>query len=150
MRVATEMPTERAASSTFRCVSSAATAASILRLNLVPCPLTRLLSLISSRIVLLFRYIRVMDVVTAVITAEGEIAMATSTTEEQSTGAAASLEQKPEKNANVAPQKPRVAPGNGEAGKKSTSAKKAVKAANKPAKAKGSAREGSKTAAIQI
>lgn len=40
MSVGTETPTARAASSTFRCVSSAATAASILRPNFAPWPFT--------------------------------------------------------------------------------------------------------------
>jgi hypothetical protein len=96
-----------------------------------------------------------MDVLTAVITAEGESTMTTQVPEQEQAGAAAaaSQEQKPQKNANTAPQKPRVAPGKGKSGKKPTPAKKGSKApkpakAAKVEKASGAAREGSKTAKV--
>jgi hypothetical protein len=92
---------------------------------------------------------RVMDVLTAVITAEGAFAM-TNVIEEQTTAAsAAGQDQKPEKKAKTAPQKPRVAPAKGKSGNRATPPKKAPKTPKKPAAAKPEgARQGSKTAKV--
>jgi len=98
----------------------------------------------------------VIDVLTAGIPAEG--ASMTSMIEEQTAAAASagSQDQKAEKKANAAPQKPRVATGKGKSGKKATPAKKADKApkaaktpkAPKADKKAAAAREGSKTATV--
>jgi hypothetical protein len=90
-----------------------------------------------------------MDVVTAVITAEGEFTMTTPSTEEQTTLAASVPAQEPKatKKAHTAAQKPHVAPSKAKSGKKPTSTKKGVKGAKGakvPSKAAG-ARQGSKT-----
>jgi hypothetical protein len=89
----------------------------------------------------------VIDVVTAVITAEGEFKMITADTEKTTIQAAE--QPKPATKATAAPRKPRVAPPKAKSGKKTTPAKKAAKTA-KPAKRAGKpkpagAREGSKT-----
>jgi outer membrane biosynthesis protein TonB len=93
-----------------------------------------------------------MDVLNAVITAEGAFTMTTSNTEEQALEAApagAAEEPKPKTKANPAPRKPRVAPAKGKATKKAKAAKKAPKP---PKTAKGGktegARAGSKTAQV--
>jgi hypothetical protein len=87
---------------------------------------------------------RVIDVVTAVITAQGEFKMITAETENTTIQAAAE-QPKPA----TAPRKPRVAPTKVKPGKKATQAKKAAKTA-KTAKKAGKAkpagtRQGSKT-----
>jgi hypothetical protein len=84
--------------------------------------------------------------------------MNTVTEQEASTEAAtAPVEQRPDKKARAAKQKPDVAPTKGKSGKKATPAKKAPRAEKsaKPAKAtkapkseKGGVREGSKTATV--
>jgi hypothetical protein len=93
-----------------------------------------------------------MDVLTAVITADGEATMTTEITEQEQAAAAAAVsqEQKPENKGRTAPRKPRVAAGKGKSGKKTTPAKKGAKApkAAKAEKRSGSAREGSKTAKV--
>jgi hypothetical protein len=89
-----------------------------------------------------------MDVLTAVITAQGAFTM--TTIEEQAAApSATSQQQKPEKKAKTAPQKPRVAPARARSGNKASPAKKAPKAPKKPSAAKPvGAREGSKTAKV--
>jgi hypothetical protein len=79
-----------------------------------------------------------MDVVTAVITAEGNFKMITAETE-SSTIQAAADQPKPTPKAPTAPKRPRVAPSKTKSGKEATPAKKAGKP--KPT----GAREGSKT-----
>ena len=59
-----------------------------------------------------------------------------------------SQQQKPEKKAKTAPQKPRVAPASKRSGKQATPAKKAPKTPKKPAAKPEGAREGSKTARV--
>ena len=91
-----------------------------------------------------------MDVVTAVITAEGEYEMTTLTAENQETAqSTAAAVEKPEapKKANAAARLRHVASSKGKSGKKPTSAKKGAKGAKRakvPEKAAG-ARQGSKT-----
>jgi transglutaminase/protease-like cytokinesis protein 3 len=91
-----------------------------------------------------------MDVVTAVITAQGACTMTTSAESQTASAAsAAGQEQKPEKKASAAPQKPRSASGKAVPGKKPTPAKKTAKTAKKARSAEaGGAREGSKTARV--
>jgi hypothetical protein len=86
----------------------------------------------------------VIDVLTAVITAQGEFTMTTPNAGEQAVQAAPAKEPEATKTPNTAPKKPRVAPGKAKSGKKSTSAKKATKAA-KAAKKESGPRKGSKT-----
>ena len=77
--------------------------------------------------------------------------MTTSTTDEEAaTAGTASQEQKPEKKAKAAPQKPRVAPAKAKSGTKTTPAKKAPRAkkTTQQAKPPEAAREGSKTAKV--
>jgi hypothetical protein len=88
----------------------------------------------------------VIDVVTAVITAEGEFTM--TTTEEQAMATSgAAQDAKAATKPSTAPRKPRVAPSKPRSGKKTTPARKASKAPRKATSAKG-ARQGSKTAKI--
>jgi len=86
-----------------------------------------------------------MDVVTAVITAEGECKMTTSTTEEngkaQVTGPVE--DPKPKKKARVGARRAHVAPAKAKSARKASPAKKASKGRKKP-----DARAGSKTAKI--
>jgi hypothetical protein len=86
-----------------------------------------------------------MDVLTAVITAQGEIEMTTSLTGEQAASTIDGQGPKPDAKANTAPRKPRGAPAKGKSSKKTTSAKKAPKPLKnaKTPKAAG-ARAGSK------
>jgi hypothetical protein len=94
----------------------------------------------------------VIDVVTAVITAEREFKMITVDNEATSVQAAGSATQEPKATtkATAAPRKPRVAPSKAKSGKKPTPPRKAAKTAKsakkagKPKPAAG-AREGSKT-----
>ena len=81
-----------------------------------------------------------MDVVTAVITAEGEYAM---TTEEQETTQTTAKEPEAPKKARVAPRRAHVASSKAKSGKKPTRAKGGAKGAKVPNKAAG-ARQGSK------
>jgi hypothetical protein len=87
-----------------------------------------------------------MDVVIAVITAEGECKMTTSTTEEngkvQATGPAE--DPKPKKKARVGARRAHIAPKKAKSARKASPAKKAPKARKKP----DAARAGSKTAKI--
>ena len=91
---------------------------------------------------------RVMDVLTAV-NHRGRSIYMTTMIDDQATATATGQEQKPENKGNTAPRKPRVAASKGKSGKKTTSAKKAARSAQK---ARGSktegAREGSKTATV--
>jgi hypothetical protein len=93
----------------------------------------------------------VIDVVTAVITAEGEFKMMTAETETTTISAAGPAIQEPKATtkATAAPRKPRVAPSKAKSGKKASPAKRAAKTsktAKKSGKAKPvGAREGSKT-----
>jgi Protein of unknown function (DUF3489) len=93
---------------------------------------------------LLFKQIRVIHVVTAVITAEGEFKMSTSITEETGTAPATAAGEKAKatKKAAAGARRAKVAPAKPKAGKKATPKKKA------PRSARNDAREGSKTAAI--
>jgi hypothetical protein len=88
-----------------------------------------------------------MDVLTAVITAQGEFMMTTPNTEEQALQAAPTREPEATKTPNTAPRKPSVAPAKGKSGKKATPAKKATKGAKaaKAAKKESGSRKGSKT-----
>jgi hypothetical protein len=88
----------------------------------------------------------VIHVLIAVITAEGECKMITSTTEENGKVQAPGPVEgpKPNKKARVGARRAHVAPTKGKAGKKATSAKKARKGAKKA----NAAPEGSKTAKI--
>jgi hypothetical protein len=96
----------------------------------------------------------VIHVVTAVITAEGERDMTTSTTEETGTAQATATGAQPKatKKASVAKRARHVAPAKAKSAKKATPAKKGAKApkgAKKAGSAKaGKTREGSKTAQI--
>jgi hypothetical protein len=90
-----------------------------------------------------------MDVVNAVITAEGEFTMTTPNIEEQTAQAGTGTAQEPKATtkANVPPRKPRVAPSKGKSPKKASPVKKGAKGAKPatvPKKATG-ARQGSKT-----
>jgi hypothetical protein len=87
-----------------------------------------------------------MDVVSAVITAQGESTM---TTEEQETTPATAAAKEPEapKKARVAARKPHVAASKAKSGKKASPAKRAAKGAKAGNKAAG-ARQGSKTAKV--
>ena len=73
--------------------------------------------------------------------------MTTPNTEEQALQAATAREPEATKTPSTAPRKPRVAPGKGKSGKKTTPAKKATKGAKaaKPAKKESGSRKGSKT-----
>jgi len=94
------------------------------------------------RIALHFRRTRVIDVMTAVTTAQGE--NMTSITEENGTGPAMGDQPKPNKKARVAPRRAHVAPKKGKAAKKASPVKKAPKGGKKA----GAARDGSKTAKV--
>ena len=96
------------------------------------------------RIRLLVFPTRAMDVLTAVITAQGEFTMTTPNTEEQALQAAPAPKPEATQTPNTAPWKPRVAPAKGKSGKKAVPAKKATKGAKAAQKASGS-RKGSKT-----
>jgi len=89
----------------------------------------------------------VIHVLTAVITAKGEIKMTTLNAEQQTTLAASAQESKPATKPSAAQRKPRVALTKPKSGKKTTPAKKAAKGAKsaKPAKTESGARQGSKT-----
>jgi hypothetical protein len=92
----------------------------------------------------------VIDVLTAVITAQGEFTMTTSDPETatlQAAPADTAAEPKTTTKAHTAPRKPRVAASKGKSGKKATPAKKAPKGAKaaKTAKKEAAPREGSKT-----
>ena len=98
-----------------------------------------------------------MDVIDAVITAEGERKMTTSTTSEQAlqaTPAGDLQEPNADTKATPAPRKPRVTPAKGQASKAATPAKKTPKAPKKaksprdPKGEKAGIREGSKTATV--
>jgi hypothetical protein len=99
-----------------------------------------------------------MDVIDAVITAEGERKMTTSTTSEQAlqaTPAGDLQEPNADTKATPAPRKPRVTPAKGQASKAATPAKKTPKAPKKAKSPKesegekaGGVREGSKTATV--
>jgi hypothetical protein len=98
-----------------------------------------------------------MDVIDAVITAEGERKMTTSTTSEQAlqaTPASDLQEPNADTKATPAPRKPRVAPAKGKASKAGTPAKKGPKPPKKaksprdPKGEKAGIREGSKTATV--
>jgi hypothetical protein len=95
---------------------------------------------------------RVIHVVTAVITAQGERNMTTSITEETGTAPATATGAQPKapKKARVGASRAHVAPAKAKSGKKATPKKKAPKGAKgaKPAKKESGAREGSKTAQI--
>jgi hypothetical protein len=110
----------------------------------------------SRRIALLVGASRVIHVVTAVITAEGESKMTTSITETketaQATAAATEKQEEPPKKATARAQKPRVAASKGKATKKASPAKKdavgakGAKKVAKPGKRRpDGARQGSKT-----
>jgi hypothetical protein len=87
-----------------------------------------------------------MDVLTAVITAQGAFTM---TIEEQAAATSATSQEQKAEMPKAAPQKPRVAPAKARSGKKATPTKKTPKAPKKPAAAKTEgAREGSKTAKV--
>jgi hypothetical protein len=90
----------------------------------------------------------VTHVVTAVITAKGELTM--TTTEEQAMATSgAAQEPKAATKPNAAPRKPRVAPSKPRSRKKTTPAKKAPKALRKATSAKAAGvRAGSKTAKV--
>jgi hypothetical protein len=96
-----------------------------------------------------------MDIVTAVITEQGDFTMSTANSEENALQAAPrdGPEAKPDTKAHTTPRKPRVPPKTAKSGKKTTPAKKAAKA-HKDAKAHkgegkpGAARQGSKTATV--
>jgi hypothetical protein len=90
-----------------------------------------------------------MDVLTEVITAQGEFTMTTPNTEEQALQVAPAREPEATK-MHTAPRKPRVGPSKGKSGKKATSAqKRAVKPkGTKPAKAAEGTRAGSKAAKV--
>jgi hypothetical protein len=87
-----------------------------------------------------------MDVVNAVITAQGESKMTTLTTEETGAAAATAAGDKPKatKEPRAGARRAHVAPAKAKAGKKARAAKKAAKGAKKG----GSARDGSKAAKI--
>jgi len=99
-----------------------------------------------------------MDVIDAVITAQGERKMTTSTTNEQAlqaTPASDRQESNADTKATPAPRKPRVAPAKGKASKAASPAKKGPKAPKKAKAPKdpkgekvGGVREGSKTATV--
>jgi hypothetical protein len=93
---------------------------------------------------------RVIHVLTAVTTAEGECNMITSRTEETgaATATAPSERPKPNKKATRAQRRAPVAPAKAKAGKKASPAKKAPKSRTKAKVAKSEARDGSKTAKI--
>jgi hypothetical protein len=100
------------------------------------------------RIPLLLRRTGVSDVVTAVITAKGELTM-TATEEQAMATSAAAEDAKAATKPNAAPRKPRVAPSKPKSGKKTTPAKKTPKAPKKATSAKAEGvREGSKTAKV--
>jgi hypothetical protein len=84
----------------------------------------------------------VIDVTTAVITAEGDCEMTTTTENEQTAQVTAAATEKPEapKKAHVGARKGRVAPSKPKAGKKTTSAKKGAKAPKKAKSAKAEPR----------
>jgi hypothetical protein len=95
----------------------------------------------------------VIDVLTAVITAEGEFTMTTPNTEEQALQAASARQPEATKTPSTAPRKPRVATTKGKSGKKATSAQKGAKKPKgakspKPAKSAEGVREGSKAAKV--
>jgi hypothetical protein len=87
-----------------------------------------------------------MDVVTAVITAEGDCEMTTSNTENQESTHATATAKEPEapKKADAAARKPHVAAPKAKSAKKTTPSKKGAKARKKPE----GARQGSKTAKV--
>jgi hypothetical protein len=87
--------------------------------------------------------------VNAVITAEGEYAMTTSTNENEPTAQATAAAEKPEasKKAHAAPRKPHVAASKAKSANKTTSARKSAKGPKAGNKVTG-AREGSKTAQV--
>jgi hypothetical protein len=96
----------------------------------------------------------VIHVVTAVIAAEGEIAIMTADTESTNIQASGPTEKpKPTTKPNAAPRQPRVAPAKAKSGKRTTPTKKGTKGAKaakpakttKPAKKESGARQGSKT-----
>jgi hypothetical protein len=92
-----------------------------------------------------FRFIGVIDVLTAVITAnKGEHTMTSVAEEPETAQAAAAKAPKPAKKARVAVKRAHVAPKKGKSGKKASPAKKAPKAADKAR----AARDGSKAAKI--
>lgn len=111
----------------------------------------------SSRIALLFKQIRGMDVMTAAPAAQGDYTMTSNAEEQANTQGTATApvaepkHPKASKKPAGAPQKPRVAPAKGKSGKKTTPAKqapKSAKAAKPAAKTTGGARPGSKTAKV--
>jgi hypothetical protein len=88
-----------------------------------------------------------MDVLTAVITAEGEFTMTTPNAEEQSLQAAPAREPEATKTPHTAPRKPRVAPQQGQVGNEAQ--KRAIKPKGaKPAKSADGGRAGSKAAKV--
>jgi Protein of unknown function (DUF3489) len=95
----------------------------------------------SSQFTCNFPRTRVIDVIDAVITAQGEYIMLSSAEE---TNAAQTATEKPNKKASRRAQRAPVAPKKGKSGKKATPAKKAPKGAKKAA----GARDGSKTAKV--
>ena len=100
------------------------------------------------RIRLLLRRTGAIHVVTAVITAEGELTM-TTTEERAMTTSGAAQEPKAATKPNAAPRKPRVAPSKPRSRKKTTPSKKAAKAPKKTTLAKAEAvRVGTKTAKV--
>jgi hypothetical protein len=99
---------------------------------------------------LLFKQIRVIDVLTAALSRTRRFTV-TSNTEEQSKTEASASARAPEvpTKANVAPRKPRVAPPKPKSGKEATPAKRAAKSPRKATSAKAEGvREGSKTAKV--
>jgi Protein of unknown function (DUF3489) len=99
---------------------------------------------------LLFLVTRVMDVLTAVITAEGDRTMNSDTETTTTEAVGPTAEAKPKKS-RAAKRGATAAPAKGKAGKKTTPAKKAAKAPAAPKKAKpekSGAREGSKSAIV--
>jgi Protein of unknown function (DUF3489) len=94
-----------------------------------------------------FERLRVIHVVTAVITAKGACTMTTSTIENREPAQATATEKpEPPKKARVAAPKPRVRPTKAKSASKTTPAKKGAKAAHKATAAR--VRQGSKTAKV--
>jgi hypothetical protein len=89
----------------------------------------------------------VIDVLTAVITAQGEFTMTTPNTEEQALQASPAPKPEATKTPNTAPRTLRVVPSKPKSGKKGTLAKKATKGAKaaKAVKKESGSRKGSKT-----
>jgi hypothetical protein len=102
---------------------------------------------IPRRILLLVPPTRGMNVVTAVITATGEMKMTTTTTKENGAAQATAPEKQPPsaRKASAGARRARVAPGKAKSAKKTTPAKKAAKAPKAGKRKGGGVRQGSKT-----